>query len=51
MARHGVGDVTRRKARQMLHEGIARGRRLSSRQRGLFGAIASGQRLRKPRRG
>lgn len=38
--------LTRTKARAILHHGRARGRALTSAQRGLFGAIASGSRLR-----
>lgn len=35
------------KARQMLHDGTAQGQPLSKKQRGLFGAIASGQKRKK----
>lgn len=31
------------KAKKMLHEGKARGHKLTKKQRGLFGAIASGK--------
>ena len=31
------------KARKILHDGSVRGKRLSKKQRGLFGAIASGK--------
>lgn len=34
---------TREKAKKMLHEGVANGRPLSAKQRGLFGIIASGK--------
>ena len=40
-------QLTAAKARLMLHEGTVRGHPLTSAQRGLFGASASGQKLRK----
>jgi hypothetical protein len=35
------------KAREMLHHGTVHGKKLTKKQRGLFGAIASGKRLKK----
>lgn len=39
------------KARKMLHEGKVRGKKLTKRQRGLFGLIASGKRPSRMKRG
>lgn len=39
--------LTKIKAKKMLHEGMAKGRKLTKKQRGLFGIIASGK---KPKR-
>lgn len=41
------GALTRTKARKMLHDKTVRGRPLTGPQRKLFGAIASGQKMRK----
>lgn len=40
--------LTREKAKKILREGRARGRKLSAKQKRFFGAVAGGQ---KPRRG
>jgi len=40
---HIKAPVSRTKARLILHEGIARGKKLTSKQRGFFGAITSGR--------
>jgi len=40
---HKKAPVSRIKARLILHEGMARGKKLTSRQRGFFGAISSGR--------
>ena len=37
-----AGRVTKKKAREILRDGKVRGKRLSSKQRGLFGLIAGG---------
>ena len=42
--------LTKRKARKMLHEGMVRGHKLTKKQRGLFGAIASGKRRKRKKR-
>ena len=39
--------VSMGKAKEILHHGEVRGHELTKKQRGLFGAIASGQKLRK----
>jgi hypothetical protein len=35
--------LSKEKAAKMLHEGIAKGKRISSKQRKYFGAVASGK--------
>lgn len=42
--------VSKRKAREILHHGSVHGKQLSRKQRGLFGAIASGAPPKKRRR-
>lgn len=37
-----AGRVTRKKAREILRDGRVRGKKLSSKQKGLFGLIAGG---------
>lgn len=39
---HRKAPVSKSKARKILEEGIARGKKLSKRQKGFFGAIAGG---------
>lgn len=39
--------LTSAKAKKILREGVARGKKLTSRQKKFFGAIAGGQRRRK----
>lgn len=39
--------LTKKKAKMMLHEGMAMGRPLTKAQKGLFGLIASGKKPRK----
>jgi hypothetical protein len=41
--------LTKQKAKKMLEHGTVRGKRLSKKQRGLFGVIASGKKPRKKR--
>lgn len=36
----GVGYTSPRKARMILHDGKVRGKKLSKKQRGMFGALA-----------
>ena len=40
--------LTKRKAKKILRHGTIRGRKLTKAQRGYFGAIAGGQKLRGP---
>jgi len=40
-------DLTRAKAKKMLKHGEVRGKRLTKKQKGLFGVIASGKKPRK----
>ena len=42
--------VSKAKARKILHDKEVGGRKLTSKQRGLFGAIASGQPMRRRKR-
>lgn len=46
MSKHGKHKLTKEKAREILKHGTVRGHPLTERQRGLFGAIISGARLR-----
>ena len=39
-----MAKLTSIKAKKILHEGVARGRMITPKQRGLFGIIASGKR-------
>jgi hypothetical protein len=41
------GSLTRSKAKKILHDKTVRGRPLTGKQRRLFGALASGQKMRK----
>ena len=45
------GTVTREKAREILHDGTVHGKPLTKKQRGFFGARASGAKLRRAARG
>lgn len=49
MARHGIG-ISRQKAGTILRHGMVRGRRLTRRQRGLFGLVRGGSRPSRLRR-
>ena len=40
---HRKSPTTKRKARLILHEGLVHGKRLTRKQRGLFGSIVSGK--------
>lgn len=40
---HRKPPTTKKKARLILHEGMARGKKLTRKQRGMFGAIVSGR--------
>ena len=42
--------LTRNKAKKILKDGSVRGKKLSKRQRGMFGAVATGKRVRKRKR-
>lgn len=44
MSSHKHHRLSKAKARKMLHEGRARGHKITSRQRRFFGLIASGKR-------
>lgn len=48
MAKHKV--VSQKKARLILHEGMVRGKKLTKRQRGFFGARASGAPIKRKRK-
>lgn len=39
--------LTRKKAKKILKEGMVRGKKLTKKQRGFFGARAGGQRIRR----
>jgi len=41
--------VTKKKAKKILHHGSVQGNKITKKQRGLFGAIAGGQKIRKVR--
>ena len=41
------GKITKKKATKMLHEGKARGKKLTEKQRKFFGAVASGASVKK----
>jgi len=45
-----MADLTKAKAKKILSEGKISGNRLTQKQRKFFGAIASGQKIRKQRR-
>lgn len=44
MAARKRAKVSKAKAREILHHGSVHGRKLTKKQRGMFGAIASGKR-------
>jgi hypothetical protein len=46
MAARSRKKLTKRKAKKILKDGSVRGKNLTKKQRGLFGAVASGKRRR-----